>query len=273
MFGARTIQAMSLGGHTFVKGPNDTWVSRAPFENIAWQSNAGLLQETHRRYGAVVSAEAGGKLRHSLYYFSSVATLQQTFGGDYIKDDFGRNENRRGRREVVFKYDHSVAVFEFFVLENVGMDCLAHPMTGVTRSHAQGMLLAIGADLMDDATYLAVVKKSGGDHATPNGKLFGPNGEEWVHSSIRTAQKGTADVNDPKRPDGPYGTRDYTGNVEKMMKETIEDRKSGRIGFRGGSWYYTFPKNFTASFRHINSHPGFYGDGIGFVARHVQDSK
>lgn len=203
---------------------------------------------------------------HKIFYFSTIKTLQDVFGTD-IKDDFGQNKERGGRREVVFKNDFSVAVFEFFALEKVGMDRLTHPVASLTRTHAQAMCLFIGADLMDDQTYLDVVKESGGEYATPNGQLFGLEGEEYVWSSIKKAKEGTADVNDSNRPEGPYGTKDYTGNVEKFMKETVGDRKLRRVGFRGGAWRCDGPEVFAASPRGGYGHPGFYNGDVGFVAR------
>ncbi len=250
------IPTMNLHGHAMIRA-GDLWASRAPFTNIDWQSNAARLQADHRKYGVLERKRVGGDLRYSLHYHSSLATLRDQFGVDRVADDFSGSS-------VIYNFGYTVAAFEFFVLHWLEADRLTHPVTVGTPFHAQGMCLAIGADLMSGDQYEFVVKGPEGnrEHATPNGKLFGPDGEEYVHSSIKTRKTGTADVEDPSRPDGPWRTRDYTGNVGKWMKPEEEFQ----IGFRGGSWKNDEPWYFEATGSFLLGRPEYNDDEIGFLA-------
>lgn len=253
---ASFIPMMNLSGHTFVKN-GDLWVSRAPFTNMDWQSNAGRLRADHRQFGVLTETRVGNKVKYSLDYLSTLATLRDMFGTDLVQKNFGGTD-------VVWD-DHSmVSAFEFFLLKGIG-DCLRHPVTYVTYPHAQGMCLAIGADLMTDDQYVKVVSGRSGkrQHATPNGELYGPNGEEYVVSSIKKNREGTVDVEDPEFPTDPEtGTRHYTGNVWKWMKKNPQEKY--KFGVRGGSWSFVYPGDFDASSRSGCAPEDGY-DGVGFL--------
>ena len=255
---AISVQTMNLFGHTMVRA-GDLWVSQAPFTNIDWQSNVDRLCANHQRYGVLTQTRVGDEVRHSLHCLSSLAALRDTFGVDRVKKGFGGNS-------VIYSEGGLVSAFEFFVLKGQEMDRrLMHPVTGVTYDHALAMCLAIGAGLMTAEQYELVVKGPEGNrkHATPNGELFGPDGEEYVHSSIKTQKKGTADVEDTSRPDGPWGTRDYTGNVWKWMK--VDPKKEYELRIRGGSWSDDDPEYFAVSYS-LLSDPEGADDTIGFLA-------
>ena len=250
------IAMRSFQGHMMLRA-KDLWVSRAPFVHADWMSNAVRLQRAHQGYGSIQEVRTGDRLTHTLTYHTSEEGLRGIFGS--------RMPKKLGSRDVVCNEDCTATGFEFFVL---GADELAlpkHPVTNVTQFHAQAMCLAIGADLMTDDQYVAVVKGPEGNrqHSTPNGKLFGPSGEEYVHSSLKERKTGTADVEDPSRPDGSYGTRDYTGNVWKWMKRNLQERN--QFGVRGGSWGNDFPEFFAVSYRGYGL-PDFRVGGVGFLA-------
>lgn len=176
----------------------------------------------------------GNEPRYSLHSLATLQNLRDTLGHDLVPQDFGAST---GGRDIVFNKGVRVVGFEFFTLEGLTLDRLTYPVTGMTQSHAQAMCLAIGADLMTDAQYEAIATNQGRrKHATPTGELFGPNGEEYVVSSIRSPRNGPDSVENSDRPDdGVFGVRDYTGNVAKWMKRNPAE--SFEFSFRDGSCF------------------------------------
>lgn len=221
-----TFPTMTLSGHTFVRN-GDLWVSRAPFTQIDWQSNAERLQADHKRFGVLTETRVGDEVKYSLHYLSSLATLRDAFGADQVGTFFEKDN-------VVYKDDCTVAAFEFYLLQDIG-DRLRHPITDVTYFHAVGMCLAIGADLMTEEQFLRVVSGRGGKrrYATPYGHLISTNWEEYVVSSIERRRGGPVDVEDLAFPTDPEtGTRHYTGNVLKWMKRNPQKKVAIWLSWR-----------------------------------------
>ncbi|HSA58973.1 MAG TPA: hypothetical protein VLJ37_04740, partial [bacterium] len=69
-------------------------------------------------------------------------------------------------------------------------------------------------------------------YATESGKLFGRYGRKLVHFG----EKCTIDVDDPQYPDGPFGLRHKTGNVNEWVERNWGRRKWDQYGLRGGCY-------------------------------------
>lgn len=256
------IPTMTLSGHAFVRN-GDLWVSRAPFTRTEWDSSTKAMETEHKRFGVLTETRAGGKVSYSLQYLSTLASLRDTFGSDRVGSKFG------GPKGVIYNDDYRVAAFEFFLLHMHETTDRTLPMTSVSYFHALGMCLAIGADLMTVDQYAKVVSGRDGKrkHATPNGELRGPNGEEYVVSSIERPKFQSINVDDPVYPTDPEtGTRHYTGNIWKWMRRDPNETYQFRL--RGGSCMEHDPSEFTASYDGLDIfvRPHESSHEIGFLA-------
>lgn len=257
-------------GHTMVRTGN-FWHSRTPFTRGNWQYNAGRMQDAGKGYFVLeekrVVVGDTTELHYSLNGFPNLDRFRRFLGADVVGEDFGSNEGRGGKTEVVYNKDYTIVGGQFYLLndDEVGMSWIRHPMTGGTHFHYQAMCLAIGADMMTYKQLLSLA--NGRQHFTPNGQLDGPNGKEYAVTSIKEKRESTVDVEDSAfLTDPETNTRHYTGNVALRMR-----RDENKFTVVGGSCFDYHAEVFAVSGRG-GGHPDYRGDDVGFLASaRVQD--
>jgi formylglycine-generating enzyme required for sulfatase activity len=144
------------------------------------------------------------------------------------------------------------------------------PVVDVNWYHAKGWTLAqTGLHLLTSAQWIWSAR--GGErnlrYATATGALFGPDGRKLAHFGLDQACGGadrneetTIDVDDPKYPDGPFGLRHKTGNVEEWVERDFS--KEFPYGQQGGSFQLLCPDLRIRDWDYIEDNGRYYFTGF-----------
>jgi formylglycine-generating enzyme required for sulfatase activity len=240
--------------------PQGAWLEGInPITNEQWRKGVEPLLADGAKY-CLLEPHHRGDL--SVRQFADFKDVLDIVGRDNVPKDWD------GRDAIVQEVAGrgALSVFQWFPkMSRPGFDGDKQPVVDVSWYHAKGWTMSQGGlYLLTDAQW--EWSAQGGEkkleYATKSGKLVGPDGKKLAHCSVKTGEKTTIDVDDPKYGDGPFGLRHKTGNVWEWAERNHNEEY--QYGLRGGSWYDDNPGDLRASFRNYFYGPDDRINSIGF---------
>jgi len=255
-----TVSGISMA---LIPHPQGPWLEGInPVTNLQWRRGVEPFMNEGARYGLLAPNR---RQELGIRNFSHLKDLLDAVGRDKVSNDWG------GR--AVWREEEDMFFFEWRRLTSrPGFEEDGKPAVDVSWGEAKAWTL------MKGGLYVLTDKQwewsaQGGErsleYATETGKLTGPDGRKLAHSSFKTDEIGTMDVNDHEYPDGPFGLRHKTGNVWEWTERNLQEDRP--YGLRGGSWYNILPELLRVAFR-LDGDPDCRVNFVGFrvIARAVQ---